>query len=202
MSITPQFSCFQQPQHPGIRVDLPTQFDEQKKTPVALARLQQQENKNLPVITRMPHQQNHSVISTTELFQNQPNKNLITMTQFPQQHSDTNPIESKSDDALPKSTKRSKPIAWTKEEHMLFLLGVDNRGKGDWKGISRFYVKSKTPTQVASHAQKYYIRQETTAANKRRKRKSIHDITLESEGLVFPNNEQVVTPSSSSSSQL
>ena len=40
----------------------------------------------------------------------------------------------------------------------LFLLGLDKFGKGDWRSISRNFVISRTPTQVASHAQKYFIR--------------------------------------------
>ena len=41
----------------------------------------------------------------------------------------------------------------------MFLLGLQKLGKGDWRGIARNYVISRTPTQVASHAQKYFIRQ-------------------------------------------
>ena len=48
------------------------------------------------------------------------------------------------------------------------------RGRqGDWRGISRQFVHSRTPTQVASHAQKYFIRQ--TSASKRR-RSSLFDL--------------------------
>lgn len=56
-----------------------------------------------------------------------------------------------------------------------FLLGLLKYGKGDWRNISRNFVGSKTPTQVASHAQKYYQRQLSGAKDKRRP--SIHDIT-------------------------
>lgn len=56
-----------------------------------------------------------------------------------------------------------------------FLLGLIKYGKGDWRNISRNYVISKTPTQVASHAQKYFIRQLSGGKDKRRP--SIHDIT-------------------------
>lgn len=48
-------------------------------------------------------------------------------------------------------------------------------GKGDWRNISRNFVNSKTPTQVASHAQKYFMRQLSGGKDKRRP--SIHDIT-------------------------
>lgn len=57
----------------------------------------------------------------------------------------------------------------------LFLMGLNRYGKGDWKSISRYYVTSKTPTQVASHAQKYYRRQASSTPLDRR-RPSIHDI--------------------------
>ena len=68
-------------------------------------------------------------------------------------------------------------IAWTEEEHKRFLLGLQKVGKGDWKGISRNFVKSRTPTQVASHAQKYFLRR--TNLNRRRRRSSLFDITTE-----------------------
>lgn len=47
-------------------------------------------------------------------------------------------------------------------------------GQGDWRGISRHYVLSRNPTQVASHAQKYFIRQSNL--NKRKRRSSLFDI--------------------------
>ncbi|KAM7262243.1 hypothetical protein ACFE04_021320 [Oxalis oulophora] len=71
--------------------------------------------------------------------------------------------------------ERRKGIAWTEDEHRLFLLGLDKYGKGDWRSISRNYVVTRTPTQVASHAQKYFIR--LNSMNKDRRRSSIHDIT-------------------------
>ncbi|CAK9139368.1 unnamed protein product [Ilex paraguariensis] len=60
--------------------------------------------------------------------------------------------------------QRRKGVPWTKEEHEKFLLGLDMFGKGDWRSISRNCVLSKTPTQVASHAQKYFIRLEKSSA--------------------------------------
>ncbi|GER34130.1 duplicated homeodomain-like superfamily protein [Striga asiatica] len=71
--------------------------------------------------------------------------------------------------------ERRKGIPWTEEEHRLFLLGLDKFGKGDWRSISRNFVISRTPTQVASHAQKYFIR--LNSLNRERRRSSIHDIT-------------------------
>lgn len=54
-------------------------------------------------------------------------------------------------------------------------MGLQEYGRGDWRNISRNYVITKTPTQVASHAQKYFIRQLSGGKDKRRP--SIHDIT-------------------------
>ena len=75
-------------------------------------------------------------------------------------------------------TERRKGIPWTEEEHRLFLMGLAKFGKGDWRSISRNLVITRTPTQVASHAQKYFIRLNSSAAKKDNKRRtSIHDIT-------------------------
>ncbi|GAB2275311.1 hypothetical protein Dimus_010072 [Dionaea muscipula] len=71
--------------------------------------------------------------------------------------------------------ERRKGIAWTEDEHKLFLIGLEKYGKGDWRSISRNFVVTRTPTQVASHAQKYFIR--LNSMNKDRRRSSIHDIT-------------------------
>ncbi|KAI5073723.1 hypothetical protein GOP47_0011736 [Adiantum capillus-veneris] len=71
--------------------------------------------------------------------------------------------------------ERKKGVPWTEEEHRLFLLGLDRFGKGDWRSISRNFVVSRTPTQVASHAQKYFIR--LNSIHKEKRRSSIHDIT-------------------------
>lgn len=65
------------------------------------------------------------------------------------------------------------------------MLGLDKFGKGDWRSISRNFVITRTPTQVASHAQKYFIR--LTSMNRDRRRSSIHDITsVNNNGGVVP----------------
>ncbi|KAG5015347.1 hypothetical protein AAZX31_08G107400 [Glycine max] len=69
--------------------------------------------------------------------------------------------------------QRGKGLQWTVEEHMKFLVALDEVGKGDWITISK-HIGTKSSTQVASHAQKYYLRQKA----KKKIRKSIHDITL------------------------
>jgi len=81
----------------------------------------------------------------------------------------------KSSTARGPDQERKKGVPWTEEEHRRFLMGLLKYGKGDWRNISRNYVISKTPTQVASHAQKYFIRQLSGGKDKRRP--SIHDIT-------------------------
>ncbi|KAK9667981.1 hypothetical protein RND81_13G025900 [Saponaria officinalis] len=87
-----------------------------------------------------------------------------------------------SEDFVPgtSSRDRKKGIPWTEEEHRMFLLGLQKLGKGDWRGISRNYVMSRTPTQVASHAQKYFIRQSNVSRRKRRS--SLFDIVADDEG--------------------
>lgn len=78
--------------------------------------------------------------------------------------------------AKSQDTDRRKGVPWTEEEHRLFLMGLSKYGKGDWRSISRNFVITRTPTQVASHAQKYFIR--LNSQNKKDKRRaSIHDIT-------------------------
>jgi len=60
---------------------------------------------------------------------------------------------------------------------MFLLLASCSFRQGDWRGISRHFVQSRTPTQVASHAQKYFIRQNNM--NKRKRRSSLFDIVNE-----------------------
>ncbi|KAG9459138.1 hypothetical protein H6P81_003646 [Aristolochia fimbriata] len=72
-------------------------------------------------------------------------------------------------------SERKKGVPWTEDEHRRFLIGLQKYGKGDWRSISRHSVLTRTPTQVASHAQKYYLRLNST--KKEKKRSSIHDIT-------------------------
>ncbi|KAL1820372.1 hypothetical protein ACET3Z_015241 [Daucus carota] len=76
-----------------------------------------------------------------------------------------------------KMTKRlrARPIQWTQKEHKLFLLGLQKLGKGKWKEMSKFYVQTKTPAQITSHAQKFYKRIDNPTPLDKRKH-SINDI--------------------------
>eukprot|EP00767_Chilomastix_cuspidata_P005273 gnl/Chilomastix_cuspidata/5475.p1 GENE.gnl/Chilomastix_cuspidata/5475~~gnl/Chilomastix_cuspidata/5475.p1 ORF type:complete len:253 (-),score=22.10 gnl/Chilomastix_cuspidata/5475:272-1030(-) len=46
---------------------------------------------------------------------------------------------------------------WTEKEHNLFLEGLKMFGRGHWKEISEM-IPNRTPSQVQSHAQKYFFR--------------------------------------------
>ncbi|KAJ4851381.1 hypothetical protein Tsubulata_006700 [Turnera subulata] len=98
-----------------------------------------------------------------------------------------------ADDAVPNSgsgsrSERKRGVPWTEEEHKLFLLGLQRVGKGDWRGISRNFVKTRTPTQVASHAQKYFLRRSNL--NRRRRRSSLFDITTDTVTAIPMEEEQ------------
>ncbi|XP_008799749.2 transcription factor MYBS3-like [Phoenix dactylifera] len=80
-----------------------------------------------------------------------------------------------SDGPLGRTPERKKGVPWTEEEHRSFLAGLEKLGKGDWRGISRNFVSTRTPTQVASHAQKYFLRQDSLN-KKRRHRSSLFDV--------------------------
>mmetsp|Transcript_58706 Transcript_58706/g.187265 ORF Transcript_58706/g.187265 Transcript_58706/m.187265 type:complete len:260 (+) Transcript_58706:983-1762(+) len=51
---------------------------------------------------------------------------------------------------------------------MAFLVGLKKLGKGNWRGISRHFVPTRTPTQVASHAQKHFLRLQGVSKRKSR----------------------------------
>ncbi|KAK3136519.1 hypothetical protein QOZ80_5BG0437640 [Eleusine coracana subsp. coracana] len=62
-----------------------------------------------------------------------------------------------------------------KQSPRLFLHGLRTYGRGKWKDISKNIVKTRTPVQVSSHAQKYFRRLESPAP---RQRHSINDVGL------------------------
>ncbi|KAI9120415.1 hypothetical protein K1719_007448 [Acacia pycnantha] len=83
-------------------------------------------------------------------------------------------MDSSANNQPPKHNRRS---SWTLEEHTLFLLGVQKYGRGHWRNVSKYAVMTRVATQVASHAQKFYIRQKERET-RQHTRASIHDITL------------------------
>jgi len=50
---------------------------------------------------------------------------------------------------------------WSDEEHLLFLKGLKIYGRGSWTNIS-MHVKTRTSTQVLSHARTYFKRLENS----------------------------------------
>ncbi|XP_054783478.1 transcription factor MYBS3 [Prosopis cineraria] len=94
--------------------------------------------------------------------------------------------------------ERKKGVPWTEEEHKMFLIGLQKLGKGDWRGISRNFVVSRTPTQVASHAQKYFIRQSN--ATRRKRRASLFDMVanVASNPPSVPEEQVLLPPSENS----
>ncbi|KAK1322572.1 hypothetical protein QJS10_CPA03g01248 [Acorus calamus] len=58
---------------------------------------------------------------------------------------------------------------------MRFMEGLQALGRGEWAGIARDYVVTRNTTQVASHAQKYFLYQ-LKNAGKQRRGSSIFDL--------------------------
>ncbi|KAK0572345.1 hypothetical protein LWI29_030218 [Acer saccharum] len=88
--------------------------------------------------------------------------------------------------------KRKKGVAWTEEEHKMFEIGLEKLGKGDWRGISNKFVTTRTPTQVASHAQKYFLRQnKNTLIRQRQRRPSLFDDVKFSKQLLQLNTSSI-----------
>eukprot|EP00798_Chlamydomonas_sp_ICE-L_P008254 gene8254-1523_t len=74
---------------------------------------------------------------------------------------------------------------WSEEEHLQFLIGLKELGKGAWRDISRKYVPTRTPTQVASHSQKYFTK--LAGAHKRKRSPEKTPIMLR---VILPTSEE------------
>ena len=48
--------------------------------------------------------------------------------------------------------KKERGLAWSEQEHKLFLVGLERFGKGDWRSISRQCVITRTPAQARAKA--------------------------------------------------
>jgi len=55
------------------------------------------------------------------------------------------------------ATKKAQSRYWTPEEHKRFLAALEKFGPKDVRSISEF-VGTRTPTQVRTHAQKFYLK--------------------------------------------
>jgi len=75
----------------------------------------------------------------------------------------TPPVAEDSDDTS-RGSGMFRRGSWTMAEHDRFLEGLRARGPGNWSVISREYVCTRSPTQVASHAQKYLKRMKKIGA--------------------------------------
>ncbi|XP_073043994.1 transcription factor MYBS3-like [Primulina eburnea] len=113
-------------------------------------------------------------LSSTSPLSPSPSTSLSSSMFSINENSDKTSAGYQSDGPLDRAPERKKGVPWTEEEHRMFLLGLEKLGKGDWRGISRNFVTTRTPTQVASHAQKYFIRQ--GSLNKKKRRSSLFDM--------------------------
>ncbi|TVU21412.1 hypothetical protein EJB05_31045 [Eragrostis curvula] len=104
-----------------------------------------------------------------------------------------------SDGLMGRAQERKKGVPWTEDEHRRFLAGLEKLGKGDWRGISRHFVTTRTPTQVASHAQKYFLRQSSLTQKKRRS--SLFDVVENGEKASSVNGRLKLRDETSSMSE-
>lgn len=72
------------------------------------------------------------------------------------------------------ATAKSVVGRWTDQEHSLFLQGLQMYGRGKWIQIAEL-IKTRTPAQVNTHAQKFFIRQLLPPEERMKRRKSIND---------------------------
>ncbi|OWM90646.1 hypothetical protein CDL15_Pgr020951 [Punica granatum] len=88
-------------------------------------------------------------------------------------------------DLVDQKPERKKPVSWTEDDHKIFLLGLryfatlPKKWKSrKWEIISAYFLPNKNTSELASHAQKYFKRQQQKGE---KKRKSINDTILQKE---------------------
>ncbi|XP_065624610.1 transcription factor MYB1R1-like [Quercus suber] len=102
-----------------------------------------------------------------------PMKKSVSMGNPSSEKVENNDSEDDAEDLADGVSQRKR---WTEEEHKIFLIGLKKLGRGDWKGISQKFVTTRSPSQVASHAQKYFLRKATI--DKKKPRSSVFDVSL------------------------
>ncbi|CAI9773966.1 unnamed protein product [Fraxinus pennsylvanica] len=90
---------------------------------------------------------------------------LISVFDFPDKEANADPINNpiNHNESIETSTRFGGVVdedgpCWTEGEHRLFLKGLNEYGKGQLTAIAKYVVRSRTPTQVGSHAHRYYKR--------------------------------------------
>ncbi|KAF3639883.1 hypothetical protein FXO37_23776 [Capsicum annuum] len=76
--------------------------------------------------------------------------------------------------------KIKKGNPWTEDEQITFLKRLEFHGKGNWAKIAKDFLPSRTSTQIASHAQKHFMRLDANSNERKyRKKSSVIDLHLE-----------------------
>ncbi|KAM6573814.1 hypothetical protein CsatA_022141 [Cannabis sativa] len=103
-----------------------------------------------------------------------------------------------SSEALNQKSTSSKNGRWTLDEHIIFLNGLNKFGSGNWAEISTLFGGTRTPIQIATHAQKYFNKmakqkklqgQPPTENETKKLNKSINDIILTEDGTISAPND-------------
>lgn len=90
------------------------------------------------------------------------------------------------------SKKAPQSRYWSKDEHERFLEALEKFGKKDVKSISA-YVGTRSPTQVRTHSQKYFLKLKRESERKKkgmRKGKKAYNDSSESDDVLSDDNNQ------------
>jgi SHAQKYF class myb-like DNA-binding protein len=85
------------------------------------------------------------------------------------------PVAAGATEAASQACRRTATVRWTRAEHEQFLEGLERFGVGQWCSIARHCVPTRSPTQVASHHQKFALR--SNMPPERRHKASVLDET-------------------------